>query len=123
MSERTLTIKQALAEGYSLCGHDGQEILDHLDYMTEESLKELLKLGPMYLFSKESTYLAMNATDIWQYVMECNELSDVGWEDTAEFLDGYSDKLQTLLDEIMAESNKRRVTNTYHQTEIKLILE
>lgn len=124
LEEKTMTIKQALAEGYHLCGNAGDEIYRDLKDFTEEDLKELLKKGPIYLAEKEPNSLRFRtAREIWEMIIEDSELSEVGSETTSDFLEDYTEEMQALLNKIEKRAEKYKVANTYDETNITLILE
>ena len=117
-NEKELTIKEALAEGYTYCGQQDQEWLDDID-TDQESLKSWLETGTVFIAKKEPKMLTVfNTFDYFDTIIENSELCEAD-QDTlnAELQANFGEELDKVLEKI-----RNFKTNTYEMTDIKLIL-
>ena len=121
---KELTIKEALEQGYYMCGKDGDEIYEQLEGFTEDDLKEMMENDePVYLAEKKSVRLAVrNASDLWEIFMEDSEICDASWSSCGDFLGQYTEEMQELLNKISKAAYTQNATATYMLTKIKLKL-
>ena len=122
---KKITIKEAIKQGYTLCGEDGDEQLQCIDEIDEEYLISETEMGyEILVYDKNPVGLRVGtAADLFENMLENSELSDGGWEETADFLhSNYKEEVDSLLKKIFEHAKKARVTNTYFPVKPKLIL-
>jgi hypothetical protein len=115
---REITIKQALAQGYKYCGHNGQERLDDVD-TDQESLKSMLEQGEVFLAEKEPKTLTIYGTfDFFENIIENSELCEADQDTLQSDLKAeFGEELEKVLEKM-----RHFKTNTYEMTDIKLKL-
>lgn len=119
---QTLTVKEAIEQGYTLYGYDsadgGFQSLHSIDGLSAEDFEEFTD---MVLAEKEPHYVGVNAIALYQDIIEdlmCSE--DCLGDDTVEI----DDLVKTAVDwdDIAAKINAALKTRPYYRlTEIKLI--
>jgi hypothetical protein len=125
--QSSMTVSEALAEGFVFYGENGQENLDFLEDLTDEKLKVLLSegSGPFYLSSKQPKEVDLYegkyiCRELVEYATE--ELSEQGREAVTEVIYRYEHKFDQLIIEIFNAIVKERASCTYEQTDIILKL-
>lgn len=117
---KTLTVSQALAEGYKYCGSQGQELYDDIDSMEDELLSE----NEYFLAAKEAETLPMPPA---KYLLEwladhaCDDLCEHDAEEYPAFLKAYELDFQVILDKIVSDAEASNFVTTRKLTDIILI--
>jgi predicted GTPase len=124
--EKTITLKEAIAQGYKFCGDNGQEDLDFIKDISEEDLIERINSGEEIFVSEKECIINMpDADDVMEHISEsiCEEVCECGVEEVYNIVNKHKDKIQKLLNEIFDELYKEQATATYEATNIKLVPE
>lgn len=131
MTQKYLTIKQALNEGYSLCGRICDETYTRLEDLTEEELKEMIEStcddnGDCRGIFLANKYCSIDGfpdeENILDYIDESIERCEYGLESTTECIQEFKEDMKTLLGNIQQKIHDTNATHTYELTEIQLKL-
>ena len=122
MTTESLTIQEALAQGYEMCGTLDDEYYMQLEGLEDIFVSDCKERGkPLYLAEKKPIPIETgNADDIFENMLENSELAEGCWDNSNEFLNQYKEEMQSLLDKIKEESIKQKASQTYLLTDVLL---
>ena len=118
---KTLTVSQALAEGYKYCGSQGQELYDDIDGMEDE---EFYEGREVLLAAKEAETLPLPpATYLLEWLAEgaCDDLCEADLDALPKFLKPYEADFQAVLDKIAIDAEASEFVTTRKLTDIRLV--